>query len=341
MNMKQTKLVLIVIILLTSVFGTAYAQEDETYQIGTLLWATPNALIEKMTELGYVEGENITYLSPYPIEDLTYGSEEYQAEYAKRVKAIADGGVDVFVVETDSDAVYLQEIIGDKIPIVFARADDPVASGVAADLITPGGNVTGTVTNRPHERRLQLLVEIKPTTKKVYYIMSTYAFASAETLQQVQVVADELGVELVTATLTTDPGSSMEVVNNIPEDADWVFITPFVFLDEEANAALMALSVERHFGIATIISDPTQGYLISYGPSIYETSAQAALQVDRILRGAYPGDLSIQTAENYLSINLEAAAANGIEVPESVLRQANIIARPGYFESLITPTPES
>lgn len=342
--MKRSRIVLIILIaLITSVLGTASVWGDDgPKKIGLLLWGSPDGVKNKMTELGYVEGENVTYLY-LDMADVTM--EEYQAEYEKRIKAMVEDGADVFVVETDTDAVGLQAIIGPDIPIVFARADDPVATGAVADLVSPGGNMTGTITNRPHERRLQLLTEIKPETKTVYYIISSYALGAQETLQQVQAVADDLGVEIIPITVdmaaglfTVDPADWAELVQNLPEDTDWMFFTPFVFMDEQENAELMALSTERQIGLSFITSDPAQGYVISYGPSIYDSSGQAAFQIDRILRGASPADLPVQTAENYLTLNLEAAQAIGLEIPESVLRQANLIVRPGYFEALATPT---
>jgi putative ABC transport system substrate-binding protein len=323
-----------------------YAQDnDESYQVALLLWGGPDAFIAKMEEYGYVEGENITYLY---VDLVDVPLEESQAEYERQIKAMVEGGVDAFVTETDTDAVNLRALVGDETPIIFARSDDPVATGAVADLVNPGGNITGTVTNRPHERRLQLLTEIKPSTKKVYYIISSYALGADATLEQVQVVADDLGVEIVPVTammsaagFSIDPASWQELIENMPEDTDWVFMTPFVFLDPDQTAQLMALSVERQIGLAFIIDQPVPGYIISYGPSISESSGQAAQTVDRILRGASPADLPVQTAENFLTINLEAAAAIDMTIADSILRQANTIVRPGYFETLTPVAPSS
>lgn len=80
-----------------------------------------------------------------------------------------------------------------------------------------------------------------------------------------------------------------------------------------------------------------QGYVMGYGPSYNETGRQAAQVIDRILRGASPADLPVQIAENYLMINLEAAEAIGLEIPESILRQADVIVRPGDFDTSETP----
>jgi putative ABC transport system substrate-binding protein len=104
--------------------------------------------------------------------------------------------------------------------------------------------------------------------------------------------------------------------------------------DLDFNQMLATVSLERSIGIAGVIDSPTQGYVLGYGPNIYESDAQAARIIDRILRGASPNDLPVETAENYMTINLEQAAAINWDIPESILRQANTIVRPGYFENM-------
>ncbi|MBN1967539.1 MAG: hypothetical protein JW910_22985, partial [Anaerolineae bacterium] len=133
-----------------------------------------------------------------------------------------------------------------------------------------------------------------------------------------------------------DLASGLEALANAPEEIDWLFLTPYVPYDLEFSEALIALSLERQIGIAGITGTPTQGYAIGYGPSIDETDAQAARIVDRIFRGADPSALPVQIAENHLAVNLEAAEAIGLDIPLGILRQADIIVRPGDFA-----TPEA
>ncbi|MBN1285164.1 MAG: hypothetical protein JXB47_07190 [Anaerolineae bacterium] len=122
--MKFGKIVLLTTaILMSTLPGIAHAQDaDATYTIGLFILLGTETFITEMNELGYVEGENVTYLyvSYEGVEP-----EQYQEHYNAQVKAMVDAGVDLFVTNTDTDAVNLQALTGD-IPIVFARSDDPV-----------------------------------------------------------------------------------------------------------------------------------------------------------------------------------------------------------------------
>lgn len=322
--MKYTKILLVAISLLI-ISGAIHAQG--AYTVAYLSFF-PDAFKAGMEELGYIEGENVNYrlldLADVP-------PEEYVEQFNLQVEVIVAEGVDVIVVNTDTDAVNISSMTGD-IPIVFGRSDDPVATGAVADLVTPGGNMTGTITNRPHERRLQILTEIYPETDAVYYLYSTLTGEAETVREQVEAVGEELGVEVVPAPIT-DVESALMLLENTPEEVDWLFLTPFVPFDPQFTETLVAVSMERQIGITWVTDDAFPGYLMGYGPSIQASEAQAAQIVDRILRGASPADLPVQTAENYLMINLEAAAQINLEIPEGILRQANLIVRPGYFDN--------
>jgi putative tryptophan/tyrosine transport system substrate-binding protein len=332
-TMKLSRIILIAVIaLMIAISSVAYAQEP-IYTIGSLNLFTTPAFTDQLAELGYVEGQNMTYLSVKFVEGWeTMAPEELMAESQRQAQTVIDAQPDVLLVNTDSDAALYRPLAG-NIPIVFARSDDPVATGAVLDLVNPGGFTTGVITNRPHERRLQILTEILPTTDKVYYLYNPLTGDGETVLQQVKAVGEELGVEVIPAPVT-DGASGVEALNNMPEDVDWLFLTPFVPFDFVFFQALDAVSVERAIGIAGVIDAPTKGQLMGYGPNIEATDVQAAHIIDRILRGAIPADLPVETAENYLTINLEQAGIINLDIPESILRQANLIVRPGYFDNL-------
>lgn len=331
--MKRSKTTLsILFVLLVMILNTAYAQDEPHYTIGYFLWFSTDAFKDEMSQLGYIEGENITYLIPSVegYENMTM--EEAMADGLRQQQEIIAMQPDLIVANTDTDAANIRLIAGD-IPIVFARSDDPIATGAVADLINPGGNTTGIITNRPHERRLQILTELKPDTDKVYYLYGTYTLEAEIVLEQVQKVGEALNVEVIPMPIT-DVQSALDQLENTPEGIDWLFMTPYVPFDFAFYAKLAEVSLSHQAGIAGVLDAPQQGYVVGYGPNLEDTDRQAARIADRILRGARPADLPVQTAENYLTINLEAAEAIGLEIPEGILRQANLIVRPGYFDNL-------
>jgi putative ABC transport system substrate-binding protein len=332
--MTKIRILLLIALLVLVVPGVTYGQANETYTIGYLLWFSNEAFKTEMTELGYVEGETITYLAPSFEGYETMTMEQAMQRTQEQVQEIVEAGPDIFVTNTDTDALMVRALDAD-VPIVFARSDDPVATGAVEDLINPGGNTTGLITNRPHERRLQILTEILPTTDKVYYLYSPLTGEGEAVLSQVRKVAEALDVELIAAQVT-DPQSGADALANTPEGVDWLFLTPYVLFSVPFDG-MNALSLEHRIGVAGVTDMPFPGYLMGYGPNIEDGDAQAARMVDLILRGASPSDLPVQTSENFLMINLEQAEAIDMDIPESILRQARLIVRPGFFEQFTMP----
>jgi putative tryptophan/tyrosine transport system substrate-binding protein len=334
-DMKASKFVLsAIVVALPLLSSTAYAQDnDGSYTIGLLSLVGNEAFIDEMTTLGYVEGENISYMVVNMAGfDDSDDVDAYNAEFNRQRQVMIDAGVDAFVTNTDRDAVHLMELDSET-PIVFTVSIDPVAEGAVADLINPGGNVTGIIANGPHERRLQLLTDINPDTKKVYYVYIDNQGGVEDVLAEVQALAASMDIELVEAPLTDLP-SALLAVNSIPEDADWVFLTNFLTLDYGMVELLELKASEQGAGLAWVTDESLPGFVMGYGPSVDASNRQAANIVDRILRGASPSELPVQTAENYLMINLEAAEELNLTVPEIVLRQASTIIRPGDLEAV-------
>jgi len=335
--MKYGKIFFIVsAFMLTIGLGYVHAQENEEQYIVALtsFFMNPQYFIDEMSQLGYIEGQNITYMT-LSFENMPENAtqEDYTNEYNRQIQAMVDAGADVFVTNTDTDAVNLKTTVG-NIPIVFSRSDDPVATGAVADLIVPGGSMTGIVTNKPHERRLQILKEIKPDTDMVYYLYSPFTLEAESVLQQVQAVATQLEIELIPVQ-TIDATTAIEALKNIPEGVDWIFTTPYVPFDFAFFEELRIASIAYNAGVSSVTDDASQLYLMGYGPNIESTDRQAARIVARILRGASPADMPVEIAENYLMINLEMAETIGLEIPVRILRQANRIVRPGDFD--VTP----
>jgi len=324
-------LIILVIVLMAAVLPGVQAQSDDDITVGLLLF-NPLTFIDEMQNYGYIDGENISYMM---LNFEGVAMEDFQAEYERQVQAMIDTPVDVFVVTNDTDAVNLRPLAGD-IPIVFTISDDPVTTGAVADMIVPGGLTTGIVSNQHHTRRLQLLTEINPETDSIYYLYSAFAIEGEAVLAQVSALGEALGVEVIPAPVA-DAASGIEVLQTVPEGADWLFLTPFLPFDLEFADALVNASMSNQVPIAGFLAAPTPGYAVIFGPDLDLITRQSAGIVDQILRGANPGDLPVAIAENILIVNVEVAASLNMEFPDPILRQANQIIRPGDLDNFVSP----
>lgn len=311
----------------------AQAQEQVSTEMVTIgvLASNWQPFSDEMAQLGYIDGENIRYITfQYDMGENfeNYNPELIAVEWQKQAQTMINLPVDILVVDNDSEAARLRAL-APNIPIVFTISDDPVVTGAVSDLTTPGGNATGVVSNQHHPRRLQLLLEVNPDTKKVLYLYSTTTLEAVPIFEQVRALGETLGVEVIGAPVSDVP-SGVAALEAAPEDIDWLFITPYVpSFDFVFAQALFETSMKLQAPIANYIGSASPGNLISYGPDLLVSARQAARIVDRILRGASPSELSILIAENTLVVNLEAAAMLQMEVPVGVLRQAALIVRPG------------
>jgi putative ABC transport system substrate-binding protein len=334
--MKHLKTGIFMLLIFTlTISGAAYAQENDSYTIGILnitgrLQDAAVGFMDGMTELGYIEGENVRYLYDGPLEDLD------SDQWPEMAQALVDADVDLLFATSGDEAQILQELT-DTIPIVFSLSSDPIGAGLVESFTDPGGNITGIETAHYHERRLQLLLEMDPSIELVYYPYNPEGTGVEEMLAGLEEMADQLEIQLVTAAFT-DVASVREALEDMPEDADAVFFSPegllFQYLPDWVEAAM-----QLQAGISIPAYLPMPGILMGYGPDPFAGGEQAAGMVDRILRGADPADLPVESAEYFLMVNLETAEMIGIDLPRGILRQADLIVRPGDFD--MDEQPES
>ncbi len=132
MKFRPARFIIILIVLVVS--GNIFVRAaDKTYKIGLMIWIGNDALIAEMSKPGYVEGKNGSYNIP-TFENVKM--EDFQASLDKQLQAMVDAKVDAIVTNTDSDAANLHGKLG-TIPVVFARSDDPVATGAVKSLLNP------------------------------------------------------------------------------------------------------------------------------------------------------------------------------------------------------------
>jgi putative ABC transport system substrate-binding protein len=212
------------------------------------------------------------------------------------------------------------------IPIVMAVAANPVESGLVSSLAHPGGNITGNsfVSVDLAGKRLAMLKEAVPNVQRVAILSNPGASAHALILKEGLARAPTLGLLLQNVPVSTLPGLDAAFATARAQHADALFV-----LDDPmfgSNAARIAeLAVQSRlpamYGNRLYVD---VGGLISYGPNLPSLFRRAATYVDKILKGAHPGDLPIEQPTNFeLALNLKTARALGITFAPTLLFQAD------------------
>ena len=212
------------------------------------------------------------------------------------------------------------------VPIVFATVADPVAAGYVETLARPGGNATGFT---PYEysisgKWLELLKEIAPRVTRAAVLRDTSIAVGPAQFGAVQAVAPSLGVELrpVDVRDASEIERALAAFAQGSNDGMIVIGSPSAAIHRGLITALAAKHRLPAVYNTRLFTDA--GGLISYGPDFLEQHRRAAGYVDRILRGEKPADLPVQAPTKYeLVVNLKAAKALDLEIPQTVLARAD------------------
>jgi putative tryptophan/tyrosine transport system substrate-binding protein len=274
------------------------------------------ALMEGMRDLGYVEGESIEYVLRSAEGKVTERAGPMIAEF----NAI---GVDVVVAAA---APLAKEFMRHttKVPIVIAAGGDLVAQGIVANLARPGGNVTGFsnyVSPEIEAKRVQLLKEVAPATRRIAYLGMKQIWDSGNG-KALQSAALEVGsiIILVEHSLDGHAEAFQRLENENPDAlmmSDWTshWVKRQAIFDFALQHRTPVIYPWREYVDA--------GGLMSYGVNLVDQYRRSADYVDKILRGANPGELPIQLPTKFeLVISLKTARAIGLEIPAPVLAQA-------------------
>jgi putative ABC transport system substrate-binding protein len=304
---------------------SSFAQpQARVYRIGIL---TPDTLESRgpfvevfkraMRELGYIEGKNVAYDPRYADGDL--------ARLSALAAELAGQSFDVIVV-SNSLAAEAAAKATRTIPIVFTSVADPIASGLAASLARPGGNVTGisNITIELAGKQLQLLKEAFPKISRVAVFIDPTVSVAAAYLGEAERAAKALGVQVLSAEVRSGDDVEKSVVALRKWRADSIFVlnTPANY-----NNRKLLVQIAGKTRLPAIYGTDTyaeSGGLISYGSNDKPRWQQAARFVDKILKGAKPADLPIEQPTKFeLVINMKTAKALGIKIPQSVLARAD------------------
>jgi putative ABC transport system substrate-binding protein len=213
------------------------------------------------------------------------------------------------------------------IPIVFAGAAEPVASGIVPRLDRPGGNVTGFAILEASlgGKWLELLSEIAPGLKRVAIMFNPETGATASVyMPSLETAARSLNVELVTAPVHSDVDIETAIIALGREPGAGLVVMPDAFLITRLAPIILAAARNNVPAVHWLPEFARDGGLVSYGPGVTDNFRRAATYVDRILRGAKPGDLPVQFPAKFeMVVNLRTAKAIGLNIPEAFLLRAD------------------
>lgn len=285
-----------------------------------------NVFLDAMQKLGYVEGKNLALEMRY-----TEGKRERFPAFSADLVRLK---VDVIVVSTDAGVRAVQGATK-QIPIVMWNVADPVGTGLIESFAHPGGNVTGLAApsfTAGFAKRLELLKAIAPMAKRVAILQSDLhgldAAQQAARRLEVDAAADALGVSLVRVQMNEPQDFDAAKAAIVRERPDALMPNPnpvnYVLRKEIADFALR----QRLPAVGADIEFARDGLLFAYGGTPAGAMREIAIYLDKIFRGAKPGDLPVSQGWGAeLVINGRTAAALGLTIPQTLLLRANEVIR--------------
>jgi putative ABC transport system substrate-binding protein len=300
-------------------FGAQAQQTDRVWRIGVLVaepWPEVEGLHDGLRELGYREGQNL--LLEYRFANGDTG--RFPELAAELIKIPAD-----VIVTWGTPATLAAMKATSSIPIVML-AGDPVGAGIVASLARPGANVTGFSSQTPgrEEKQLELMKELLPNLARVVMLFNSTNPYSAVAVPSAQRGATALNIalDLADASVVSDLDTALQRAISKRPDAALVMADPFL----AGQRALLAELMQKYRlpAIYPYLKHVQAGGLIAYMTFYYDVFRREAAVIDKIFKGAKPGDLPVQAATRFeLAINLKTAKALGLNVPPTLLERAD------------------
>src|SRR5712691_4887699 len=313
----------VVLVVLTLCIGVALAGDQARhYRVAVL---TPGlsfvpvleGLQEGLAQLGYVPGKNVTLM----VED-THG---VVPDLVQRAARLVAANPDVLVTVGTVHTTAARQAT-DRVPVVFTYVGDPLRSGLIASYASSKNNLTGvSVYSGPLSgKRLELLQEIAPGIKRILAVVAAKESIAESAFQTLDETAKKLAIQVLRRDVTTreeieqvlrdTPVGAVDAIYHVPSALVTGYIEPFI---QKAQLEKIPLMVHEE-------SMVENGALASYGANFRLQGAQAAKLVVKVLQGARPAEMPIQTPEKLtLTINLTTAKAIPLEIPRSVLERAD------------------
>ena len=274
------------------------------------------SFVQRLRELGWIDGRNVAIEYRWG-----EGRNERFAEIAAEFVRLK---VDLIVAPTTLTAIAAKQATS-TLPIVFVGAGDPVATGLVASLARPGSNVTGLALQSldTSAKRLALLWEVVPNLRRLAIMGNVGNPGPVLEMGEAQAAASKLGLEVIISEIRRAEDIA-PVFDALSSRAQALYVSgdPLVNTNRIRVITLaLGARLPTMYGIRDYVE---AGGLMSYGASIVDQHRRAADYVDKILRGAKPGDLPVEQPTKFdLLINFTTAKALGLTIPESFLLRAD------------------
>ena len=270
-----------------------------------------------MLELGWVEGRDYVINAHYAdgVAQVMPGlATKLVASQPDLLLTIGDDGVRLFAQRTKT------------IPIVFAAIQDPLGNRVVASLQKPGGNATG-LTSLSRElgaKRLQLLKEAFPHVAHVVVLSQAGSVSNVSQVNEIEDAAERLKIRVTSIELRQAADIEPAFKRGAALGAHAYLMTQGALLSTHRQALIDRVLRSKLPAIFIRSEFAEEGGLMSYGPSFTDNFRRAAAYVDKIFKGAKPGDLPIEQPTRFeLVLNQKTARAMGLKIPQSILLQAD------------------
>jgi len=303
-------------------------QAGTVHRVGVLASSTeanfePSVKVfrEALHAAGWVEGRNLTL-------DVRYPGDQY-ARLQELANELVKLKVDVLA-SLGTPATLAAKRATTTIPIVMESLSDVVSIGLVSNLARPGGNLTGVSGFAPElsGKRLELIREILPQADRIAVLANRVNPVTVPILRATESAAQQIRMKLhvIDVRQRAELGAAFETMRRERTDALVLVADPILFSEKQliiqlaARHRLPAVYETRLF--------PEAGGLLSYGPLAQERFQRMAVYVDRILRGAQPGELPVERPTTFeLVFNLKTAKALGLTIPQSLLVRADEIIK--------------
>jgi putative ABC transport system substrate-binding protein len=306
--------------------GASAQQQGKVWRIGMLETvsrelnaANLDAFQSGLRELGYVEGRNLI---------IEYRSADGRSERFPGLVAELIGLKVDLIVTRGTPASLAAKRATRTIPVVMANAGEPVETGLVSSLARPGGNITGlsSLSVRIEAKRLGLLRELVPGIARIAALYNMSSPANPPQWKEIETAARSLGVQpqLLDVRKPDDFGPAFDSATR--QRADGLIVGQEGLFQANRKLIVQLAAEHRLPAIYRSMEFIEVGGLMAYGPSYPDLYRHAATYIDKIFKGAEPGDLPVEQPTKFeLIINLKTAKALGLTIPPALLLRADAV----------------